>query len=117
MFGLGSLALSLRAPFVVLVAGHGPFSRLKLSPSRGGAHVALPCRFQLVGHVRPLMALAGNPVLKRSTLETVQSPISALTTPDAPEPHRRLRPKGSSQVKYPLNWWRMSKSEYEYSRF
>ena len=63
----------------------------------GGAQVALPCKFQLVGQVRPLIALAGRPVLKRTTLETCQPPMSWSTKPDTSEPKRRPRPNGSSQ--------------------
>ena len=85
-----------------------PMLQAEVEPVLGGAQVALPCRFQLVGHVRPLTALAGNPVLKRITLETCHPPISALTKPDEPAPQRRPCPKGSSHVKYPLNWWRIS---------
>src|SRR5688572_10473371 len=102
MFGLGSSAPSLMAEFVVRVAGHWPRSRLKLRPGLGGAQVALLCRFQLVGHVRPLMALAGSPVLKRTTLETCQPPISWLTKPEVLAPQRRPRPNGSSHVRNPF---------------
>ena len=67
------------AEFVVRVAARAAQFRPKLRPGLGGAQVTLPCKFQFVGHVRPLMALAGSPVLKRTTLETCQPPIRWLT--------------------------------------
>ena len=82
----------------------------------GSTSIALPWRFQFVAqHERQFWTLNGKPLVHRTSPATDQPPMTSLSGPEAPDPIFRPRPKGRSQMKSALIWWRTSKSEWPYS--
>jgi len=56
-----------------------------------------------VGQVRPLMKLAGTPLLMWMIPESCQPPMIWLAHPETPLPRALPRPKGSYAIQNPLN--------------
>src|SRR5450759_3366867 len=73
--------------------------------------MASPPSCQFVGHVAPLEAEVGNPLVQRASPESCHPPMTDSRAPcELPAKWRPL-PKGSSMIQLALSWCLASKSD------